>query len=289
MSVAQMEFLQSYAWMFDRPRDDGIFPQSCAPSTNGTETSVNCVYGQGANHESQSLHSNQDLDTCAFAVKSLFVSFTLLPAEEATALFLKYKSAMLKSMEATQKDPDGSGESEACKSRGWGEVHFGCSCYVASPCYQRLCAVKRTVLCKLDSFAHIGLYTVNAHARTHANTHSRVRTRVHARNLAMLPLYRTALEQHDEPPSRLRIPRCRGQIWRSPLLVYFVLECDAVDGNHGQSHRQVNACAVSVLERKGLAPEEDNCEWKGRDYVRGWGDTGSDIGRNGGRTYRNCC
>ena len=71
---------------------------------------MHCVYGQPAG--GQARHINQDLDTCAFAVKSLHVYVEKLGGASTAAgkaLFLKYKEAMLKSMKATTKEPDGSG------------------------------------------------------------------------------------------------------------------------------------------------------------------------------------
>ena len=102
-------FLQSYEWMFARPRYDGIFPQSCHPTTKDNRTSVWCQYGQGPANGDQLDHTNQDLDSCSFAVKSLYVFFRSLPKDAAHALFSKYKVAMVKSFDATSKDPAGSG------------------------------------------------------------------------------------------------------------------------------------------------------------------------------------
>jgi hypothetical protein len=102
-------FLQSYEWMFSRPRYDGIFPQSCHPTTADNKTSVFCQYGQGPANGDQQDHHNQDLDSCSFAVKSLYVFFLQLPQEAAHALFAKWKDALLNSFDGTTKDPAGSG------------------------------------------------------------------------------------------------------------------------------------------------------------------------------------
>ncbi len=109
-ATVRASFLQSYEWMFARPRDDGIFPQSCHPTTTAdNKTSVFCQYGQGPPNADQQDHTNQDLDSCSFAVKSLHVFFNLLPHEAAHALFAKWKDALLNSFDATTKDPGGSG------------------------------------------------------------------------------------------------------------------------------------------------------------------------------------
>ncbi len=105
-ATMRKSFLESYEWMFARPRYDGIFPQSCHPMENA---SVKCQYGQAPANGDQLDHINQDLDSCSFAVKSLYVFFRSLPQGAARALFLKYKDAMLKSFQATSKDPAGSG------------------------------------------------------------------------------------------------------------------------------------------------------------------------------------
>lgn len=105
----QQAFIASYEWMFAHPRADGILPQACSPGMDGEK--IGCNYGQGAGSDQGAVHINQDLDTCAFAVKSLYVGFKgARPAPSAgKALFLKYKDTMLRTLQATTKDPDGSG------------------------------------------------------------------------------------------------------------------------------------------------------------------------------------
>ena len=114
------QFIGSYEWMWQRPSGcklpgcegakapipDGIFPQACTLRLPPAPQAPHCDYGQGGS-------PNLDLDTCAFAVKSLHVGFKVLGGDhgsaESAAFFNKYKASMVTSLAATTKDPAGSG------------------------------------------------------------------------------------------------------------------------------------------------------------------------------------
>ena len=140
------QFISSYEWMWARPSGcklpgctpagpipDGIFPQACTLHLPPAKQTPHCDYGQGG-------VPNLDLDTCAFAVKSLHVGYKVLGGDaltpESKAFFDKYKAAMVKSLATTTKDPAGSGllySNTSAPMVGYGfqdaEVKSGCVLY----------------------------------------------------------------------------------------------------------------------------------------------------------------
>lgn len=102
-----------------------------APAARATDTDVRLRQGG---------YPNLDLDTCAFAVKSLHVGYKVLGGDhssaESAAFFGKYKAAMVKSLATTTKDPAGSGllwSNTSAPMVGYGfqdaEVKSGCVLY----------------------------------------------------------------------------------------------------------------------------------------------------------------
>jgi len=140
------QFISSYEWMWARPSGcklpgctpagpipDGIFPQACTLHLPPAKQTPHCDYGQGG-------VPNLDLDTCAFAVKSLHVGYKVLGGDaqtpESKAFFDKYKAALVTSLATTTKDPAGSGllySNTSAPMVGYGfqdaEVKSGCVLY----------------------------------------------------------------------------------------------------------------------------------------------------------------
>ena len=115
----QREFAASAEWMFAKARPtDGIMPQYCPPQGG-------CQYGQSGDHgptapgvynvgcKDQNNHACQDLDSASFAVKLAYhVWKYLLDDDDAaakTAFVQKWAGPLERSLNATAKDPNGSG------------------------------------------------------------------------------------------------------------------------------------------------------------------------------------
>ena len=102
--TVQQSFADSAAWMFSHPRADGILGEVCTP--NGQ-----CVYAQTcADHPpAPGWEQCMTLDTCSFAVKLAAHVWDRLEPAAAAQFFRKWMPTLLKSMDATTKDPDGCG------------------------------------------------------------------------------------------------------------------------------------------------------------------------------------
>ena len=121
------EFGASAGWMFGKARpDDGVMPQACFPP-QPQKASSECQYGQEntpaiggqffrgcaqghSTPDPQSSHSCQDLDSGSFAVKLAHKIWSEIPtAFEQHAFFVRWAPALERALNATTKDPRGTG------------------------------------------------------------------------------------------------------------------------------------------------------------------------------------